>query len=175
MIVQLNKSCRKCGADEWATRPRGFFCAPCNRKKSAEWRRANPERFRKALANWYQRNREAHFLQMQEWQKTNRERVRVKNARWNRANPESLQAQNARRRALKRKAPGRGVTTVQWSAILNTSLGLCSYCGQRKPLEMDHIEPLSRGGEHDIDNICAVCDSCNSSKCDKPLLVWFAS
>lgn len=45
----------------------------------------------------------------------------------------------------------------------------CSYCGA--PMEhVDHIDPLSRGGEHVWSNLTAACRSCNVSKLAKPLL-----
>lgn len=43
----------------------------------------------------------------------------------------------------------------------------CQYCGQKAPdvvLEVDHIEPLSEGGETDILNLITACKSCNRGK-----------
>lgn len=36
-------------------------------------------------------------------------------------------------------------------------------------LTMDHVIPLSRGGDHSIDNIVPSCFSCNASKGNKLL------
>jgi 5-methylcytosine-specific restriction endonuclease McrA len=58
--------------------------------------------------------------------------------------------------------------------LLEQSYGLCVYCNERRTVTVDHIEPLRRGGQHDIDNIAPACKSCNSSKHDTPLLVWLA-
>jgi 5-methylcytosine-specific restriction endonuclease McrA len=46
----------------------------------------------------------------------------------------------------------------------------CTYCETPlfgKPFHVDHKLPISRGGKHDIGNLCAACRPCNSSKCDK--------
>ena len=54
----------------------------------------------------------------------------------------------------------------------------CAYCGiETKPknkakngLEyttMDHVIPLSKGGDHTMENVVIACNSCNARKSDK--------
>lgn len=50
--------------------------------------------------------------------------------------------------------------------------GLCGYCAQNLPLELEHIEPLATGGAHDPSNATAACRKCNASKGSKSLLLW---
>ncbi|MDY0071873.1 MAG: HNH endonuclease [Thauera sp.] len=48
----------------------------------------------------------------------------------------------------------------------------CQYCGRSSPdvvLEVDHIHPVSKGGENDIMNLVTSCRDCNSGKSDKTL------
>lgn len=48
----------------------------------------------------------------------------------------------------------------------------CQYCGDTPPkvvLELDHINPVSKGGDNDIDNLVAACFDCNRGKSDKLL------
>lgn len=40
----------------------------------------------------------------------------------------------------------------------------CKYCGSESNLEIDHIFPFSRGGDHGENNLQVLCRSCNSSK-----------
>lgn len=43
----------------------------------------------------------------------------------------------------------------------------CQYCGSTPPnsvLELDHINPVSKGGENDIDNLITACFDCNRGK-----------
>lgn len=50
----------------------------------------------------------------------------------------------------------------------------CQYCGATPPgalLHCDHIEPVSRGGTNDTDNLITACQSCNLGKSDIPLEV----
>jgi CRISPR/Cas system Type II protein with McrA/HNH and RuvC-like nuclease domain len=48
----------------------------------------------------------------------------------------------------------------------------CSYCGQSPPtvvLEVDHVDPVSRGGKNDINNYVTACFDCNRGKSNVPL------
>ena len=43
----------------------------------------------------------------------------------------------------------------------------CVYCGKTPPeitLEIDHIEPVSKGGKNDINNLVSACFDCNRGK-----------
>lgn len=43
----------------------------------------------------------------------------------------------------------------------------CAYCGKEPPqvvLEIDHIEPKSKGGEDEINNLITACFDCNRGK-----------
>jgi hypothetical protein len=48
----------------------------------------------------------------------------------------------------------------------------CQYCGGSAPdviLEIDHISPVSKGGDNDIMNLVTSCWGCNSGKGDREL------
>lgn len=48
----------------------------------------------------------------------------------------------------------------------------CQYCGQSAPkviLEVDHIIPVSKGGDNDLTNLITSCRDCNRGKSDKEL------
>jgi hypothetical protein len=47
---------------------------------------------------------------------------------------------------------------------------MCQYCGKKAPeanIEVDHVTPVSAGGEDIIDNLVAACVECNSGKAGK--------
>jgi 5-methylcytosine-specific restriction endonuclease McrA len=55
---------------------------------------------------------------------------------------------------------------------LNCFGGECAYCG--KPATcVDHLMPLSRGGDNEYENLIPSCRSCNSSKGPKLLSEWY--
>jgi hypothetical protein len=48
----------------------------------------------------------------------------------------------------------------------------CQYCGSSAPeatLHVDHIKPVSKGGDNEMVNLVTSCDSCNLGKSDKEL------
>ncbi|MCR4411673.1 MAG: HNH endonuclease [Thermoguttaceae bacterium] len=48
----------------------------------------------------------------------------------------------------------------------------CQYCGRKAPdvlLEVDHIDPVAKGGAHDILNLITSCKDCNAGKLDRKL------
>lgn len=48
----------------------------------------------------------------------------------------------------------------------------CQYCGSSAPdvvLEIDHIKPISKGGNNQITNLITSCFSCNRGKSDRKL------
>lgn len=48
----------------------------------------------------------------------------------------------------------------------------CQYCGAKAPdvvLHIDHIEPVSKGGDNAILNLITACAGCNSGKSDRRL------
>lgn len=48
----------------------------------------------------------------------------------------------------------------------------CYNCGTFEKPSIDHIIPLSKGGNHSIGNLGTLCRPCNSSKGDKLLIEW---
>ena len=43
----------------------------------------------------------------------------------------------------------------------------CQYCGSRTNLTIDHVIPISRGGEWKYDNLVTACSRCNTKKGSK--------
>ena len=50
----------------------------------------------------------------------------------------------------------------------------CLYCGDRSE-SIDHVHPLSRGGESITENCVPACLSCNGSKGDSDAFSWYRS
>ncbi len=67
-------------------------------------------------------------------------------------------------------------TPVNRMEVFRRDKWLCSYCGVRVILSkvytptlatIDHVIPISKGGNHTIDNVVTACIACNSIKSDK--------
>ena len=55
--------------------------------------------------------------------------------------------------------------------------GICNGCHLPKPfddLHVDHIQPQSRSGQDNIENLQLLCGHCNSSKSGKTMAEWNA-
>lgn len=51
----------------------------------------------------------------------------------------------------------------------------CQYCGRKEPeikLTLDHIVPISKGGDKSLSNLTVACESCNKSKRNKKLILF---
>ena len=56
--------------------------------------------------------------------------------------------------------------------IFKRDLFTCQYCGSTPPgvvLEVDHIKPVSKGGDNNTDNLLTSCFDCNRGKGATPL------
>lgn len=68
-------------------------------------------------------------------------------------------------KSLRRQVERAGsVTPDQWADQIKLFGNQCAYCPSCGPLTMDHVIPLSKGGQHSIDNVVPACKPCNSSK-----------
>jgi 5-methylcytosine-specific restriction endonuclease McrA len=85
-----------------------------------------------------------------------------------------------REKARRRKAQDRGQTPVQISVAalrqrFNEFGNCCAYCGVTGDVQAEHIEPISKGGAHDIGNIVPACWPCNASKRTSNMEEWYRS
>jgi 5-methylcytosine-specific restriction endonuclease McrA len=51
----------------------------------------------------------------------------------------------------------------------------CAYCGVHGDLHMEHVIPISKGGEHHLGNIVPACQRCNYSKATSEVQAWYRS
>lgn len=122
-----------------------------------KWRAKNPEASRANDRASYARNREKRLKEKRDYY----QRVRKHRD----ATPEG-RLKDLNRKHRRRSLIGEGhVSSEEWQSIKAAHGNACAYCGTaERPLEMDHVKPLSRGGEHVASNIVPACKPCNSRK-----------
>lgn len=54
------------------------------------------------------------------------------------------------------------------------ALDPCAYCGNPIAKTHDHIDPLSRGGTHELENLVRCCKDCNFEKGVRSLALFLA-
>lgn len=85
-----------------------------------------------------------------------------------------------REKSKRRKAQDRGQTPVQIPVAalrqrFNEFGNCCAYCGSGGDMQIEHLEPISKGGAHDIGNIVPACGPCNTSKGRSDMDEWYHS
>jgi 5-methylcytosine-specific restriction endonuclease McrA len=123
------------------------------RALAAAWRAANPEKVSATHATW----RAAHP-----------EKVSARRAAYYAAHPEKACAKTAKRRARKAAATvGDPKDIAAVYAAAKAPRVRCVYCGKWVPKgerHVDHVHPLSKGGEHSGRNLVVACAMCNLKK-----------
>ncbi len=118
----------------------------------------------------------AHFDKLrrdnQRYQRENLDKLLSYNRAYNKAHPEIMRVAHARYIARKYHAAINDLTPAQWREIKDHYGHCCVYC--EKPMQrlsMDHITPISKGGNHTLHNVVPACKSCNSTKGLGPPLI----
>jgi 5-methylcytosine-specific restriction endonuclease McrA len=108
---------------------------------------------------------------VRKWREDNRERLRESSKSWRKANPEKASAIRRNYLARRRDNIARGhVDTAEIEKILAKKI--CVYCGKQGSVQIDHIDPLARGGEHELSNLIPACAECNRRKSARPVDEW---
>ena len=173
----LRAICKVCGNAESAARRAknpGYAAVAAKR-----WREENPERRRAYAAAYDQENAERIKVWKRDWFEANREHVlgwparnpersRERFARYRQSHRDERAEQQRVRRAL---VEGARVGAVDMDALWTGACGLCA--GDLDPdlrwpdplsKSVDHITPISRGGQHEQDNLQWAHLRCNISK-----------
>lgn len=169
---RLRSHCNPCRAADYSANrterraaAAAYYARNCEQIKAAvaAYSAAHTERVRAASAAYRARNREAIRARKAAYHVANRERLLARTKTWHRAHPDVIAHYAASRRA--RKFQNGGSHTLQeWREKVTEYGNRCAYCRLEKPLERDHVVPLTRGGSDDITNIVPACRTCNARK-----------
>lgn len=136
-------------------------CKLCTKKANYEWYLKNIEHRRETSKNWYDKNPERKTETQNLWVKNNKEKAQKYSI-----------VKNLNRRARKLKAGG-SFTKLEVDNLFKLQKGLCIYCRcNLLKYHIDHIMPLSLGGNNDIKNIQLLCKTCNLKKHNKHPIDW---
>jgi 5-methylcytosine-specific restriction endonuclease McrA len=122
-------------------------CAEYSRK----WGKLHPKYGTENSRKWRAANPGRSAMALRKWRKTPKGRACV--------------AENRHYRRAKIKGHFDAKIAIQ--AILSRKSRKCFYCAKRFPvvrIQIEHIKPLARGGEHAAYNLVAACPHCNQTK-----------
>lgn len=110
------------------------------------------------------------------WYEANKTKASATCKRWATGNKDVLATRDQKRRARLRDGKSPGVSAVEWREIKEAFGDACAYCLRRDTkLTRDHVVPITRGGLDAPENIVPACVSCNTSKGNKILVVWYCA
>ena len=152
------------------------------KKWQREYRKANPEIIKEQSRAYYKKNKAELSIKAKKHYRENAERIKARQRAYYRENREEIRAKNIeyynknREEILARKAKSKAETgrVRERFVLLDRDNFTCAYCGKSSltseiELELDHIIPVSEGGEDKAENLITSCKNCNRSK-NKQLL-----
>lgn len=149
------------------------------RARSKQYREENRDAFLAAQAKWREANREHIAAYNRAEYATNQADRTERTRKWRKANPEAVTAMCRQRRARKNAASG-SHTAADVAQLLVEQDHRCAnpYCRADLRLvkkELDHKQPLARGGSNGPENLQWLCAPCNRRKHAKPMDEWLAA
>ena len=119
----------------------------------------------------------AHRRNDKEYRAENKEALHERHRQY-RQTPQGqvVEFNKASRRRAKEQAQGNGITKEQWLECMSFFEFRCAYSGitlSKNTRSVDHIKPISKGGENEIWNLVPMYKSYNCSKNTKDFLTWY--
>jgi len=128
--------------------------------KARESQKANQKNL---AAKWYLENRGVAIERQQKRYQENKERLQAYGRQHAKDNPEIYKAARHRRRAAKRNNGSNDLTATQIKWLFD-NFPQCVYCCSEDSLTIDHVIPISKGGQNTLENVVIACMSCNNKK-----------
>lgn len=129
---------------------------------AATYRKNNPDKVKAATDKWFSENKEYRRKYKAEYRKSHRTEI----AAYQKANKQRSLVYKANRKTRLTKAGG-SFTVGEWRALCDRHGNKCLCCKKKRPLTVDHVIPVSKGGTSNIENIQPLCGPCNSTKRDE--------
>jgi len=174
--------CTICGNAISKTHLNAIYCDKCrddqDKKIKSMWQE---ERYIKA----YPKNKECKICGKSYFatrknpnccsEKCNKEMIKENNKKWRKENKEHYKILDHKRRELKKRAGSVKDIAIHYKNKLKIFGNTCVYCGCSVELRLtvDHLIPLSKGGDNSYNNIVPACKSCNSRKSAKDWIAWY--
>lgn len=129
-----------------------------------KWAQLNKKHVSDNGKRWYQENKES-----KRERDNKRFRERYANDQEFRKHKNDYKSHFNHKRRAQMESESATLTQEQWDFLCVKYNYRCLCCREKKPLTIDHIVPLSKGGTHSIDNVQPLCKSCNSKKMTKTI------
>lgn len=146
-------------------------------KWAKEYNAKNREKTKVTKAKWKLENKSRIALTNLAYRNSNKEKRAAHGRKYYLENRDIFRNQDRVRRAREVSARiGDCRVIVKWEREWKArKYAICYWCSCKNTVSechVDHIHPLSKGGVHEIGNLCISCSSCNWKKNAKTLDLW---
>lgn len=183
-VCSVCKVCQRELANKWNKENKERF-----RANLYKWRAENPQRLSEISKKSWHKNSKNWKEKRREWEMKNKDHLNAWHREWYMKNPEKvkmwakrkyerMRQENLEKMKLMWKEQGafrrlKGTQSykkvpLQYLQELKEATKNCPYC-ENEIIEyhLDHMVPLTRGGEHVKENLTFCCKKCNLSKNNK--------
>lgn len=145
-------------------------CKPCNTRAAQDYAARGGAAF-KARKQEYDKKRNAAMVEAlrdyhaRTYPARRQAKIAYATAYW-KAHPDKARATKRAYRHRRRSLERQGVTGPELSAWCEAQVKQCYWCGSKcaDSYHIDHYEPLSKGGKHELANLRIACPPCNYRK-----------
>lgn len=144
-------------------------CRDCHNAYHRQFYKRDPEKVKKRAAKYFAANRAELNQKRKIYRQNHIEQELATSKRWAQNNRDKSRAYRAKNSAKRKKAKAFHVTNKDITKILNLK---CFYCQEAPSEHVDHIIPLTRGGNHSVGNLIGSCARCNIRKSNKTIMEY---
>lgn len=170
------KKCSRCGVEKpiedfrfcgsyKGKRYRASDCRVCHAEQAREYRKQNIEACRQREREYGRKNAERKREVASAWYYANKERAAAQRTASYQRDPELVRDRAHQTRA--RRAGASAVELVRRREVYERDGGICHVCATAidwADYELDHLVPLSEGGDHTYANVKAAHRVCNQGR-----------
>lgn len=147
-----------------------------NKDKISEYNKQRYQKKRKEILGRTKKYYQVHKERYKENYRTFREEHKPEElervSKWQKNNKEKGVLKSQRRRAKERQLES-NYSEEEWFGCKNYFNNKCAYCGKKVKLTVEHVIPVNKGGSYIRQNIIPACGTCNRSKGDKDMELWY--
>jgi len=158
------------------------MCKPCKKAAATQWARKNPDKNRKKTKAYNERHPDRRKETSRKYYETNKDIIKGRIKKWVDENPDKIREYGRihanRRRARKLENGTEDYTEQMVIEAYGTDCHICNQSinleaprrvgseGWELGLHLDHVVPLSKGGDDRIENLRPAHGMCNLKKTD---------